>query len=92
MGPWILLKFRAPPNCLFDHHGWNTPFLDDSARQYGCDGSMKEVEDTIVHTLQADSKLMDAAVKQIRFRSTQFVTEFRETMNPDDTLVPGFGA
>lgn len=53
---------------------------------------MKEVEDTIVHTLQADSKLMDAAVKQIRFRSTQFVTEFRETMNPDDTLVPGFGA
>jgi hypothetical protein len=53
---------------------------------------MKEVEDTIVHTLQAGSKLMDAAVKQIRFRPTQFVTEFRETMNPDEALVAGFGA
>ena len=49
---------------------------------------MKEVENPVVHISVPHTQLVDPVAQEIGFRPTQFVTELRQALDPNNALVP----
>ena len=49
---------------------------------------MKEIEDPVVHISVTHTQLVNPVTQEIGFGPTQFVTELRQALDPNDAFVP----
>jgi hypothetical protein len=87
------VDFRTPLVSLLLHQryvdgaAWNSIFFRQPVREDCRDSSVKEVENSIVDVLKANSQFLYSVAEKVGFRPTQLMAHFRESLDSDSALV-----
>ena len=84
---WIVFKASHPSNGAIDLLRRDDPLFDQTMRNDRRDPAVKEVQDSMVHALQANAQLVYSIPKVIRLGPTEVMAQFAQPLQPKKALV-----